>query len=139
MKWRPCTAGHYAVPLSRNMKILSDIIARPLPINLNIRSIDLKDNGKWASVLHSKFSHFSPSTLLKLIKSADWRDNTCHFKEILKVTNDCEIFKELLCSRQTFANENVLANVFKRSCCCFFVGVLYISSTLLLASPSKHH
>ena len=50
------TVGYYAVPLGINMTILSDIIARPLAITLNIQSIDPKDNSKLAFVLQSKFS-----------------------------------------------------------------------------------
>ena len=50
------TVGYFAVPLSRNMKILSDVIAMPIQITLNIHSIDPKDDGSLASVLHSKFS-----------------------------------------------------------------------------------
>ena len=38
------------------MDILSNAIARPLQITLNIHSIDPKDNDNLASVLHSKFS-----------------------------------------------------------------------------------
>ena len=90
------TAGNYAVPLSRNMKILSDIIARSFPITLNIQSIDPIDNSKLVSVIQSKFSLFSPCTLLNFIKSAYGQDNTCLFKEMLKVTNGCEFCKKLL-------------------------------------------
>ena len=87
-------SGHYAVPLDKNHKVLSDAESGSARIILHVKSFDNKDKNKMASKLHSQFSHPSVNKLIKLVSSAGMGDDTQLLDEIRKVSNSCKICQE---------------------------------------------
>ena len=90
-------SGHYAIPVTNNKHILSDLNTTHQHFTLTLTNN--KTDKDIAMKLHRQFAHPTSNKLIKLINSAcqEWRNNENLKAEILKVTNKCntcQIFKK---------------------------------------------
>ena len=86
------SSGHYSIPLNSNGKILKDISAgKNVHITLFTKNMD---KHKIALKLHAQFAHPTKDKLIELVKRAGYAEDDELIKNIVKVSDSCEICKQ---------------------------------------------